>query len=214
MKKLFLIFILFLLSFTSTYAQKLSGSLSSGIGISNFEHQSKTGYSIPLGLKVHYTLTNNIELGLYWNTTVRQFKIKDTNYFYNLGDARYHILSGEARFSQNLYQMNLHYNFPKRRFKPFISLGIGLFTGKGKLEGKYARDIESYYREGKLNFSFKNSECYTISIGATIKENESSSIRIITSYHFVTVEPDLSNSQEEGGNNYGIYLEYWFKLAI
>ncbi len=207
------IILLTLIVFSQGFSNYFEGNVFTGIGISDFENQSKTGFSLTVGLRIDYCLNSNFSFGIGIHTTALKFKIDKENQSYVLPTGRKVIASGESEFSQTLYFMNVKYSFEALNFKPYILISPGLFSGAGKLKGKYRYENDTYEQSGSLSFDFKNTFVLGIGAGIVFKEFERSKLLTNISYNFIEVEPELSQSQTEGGNNFSITIEYSYRLT-
>ena len=199
---------------SASFSQNYGGTIYSGMGISDFENQQESGYSIPLGIYLSYSISDNFEIGLGANTSVRDFKIEDKEHPYTLPNNDKVLASGTATFSQNIFSLYFKYKFIETFMNPYVKVEGGLFTGDGKLKGSYHYEGSDYLKEGTLSFDLKKSFGYSIGFGAIPFSRNSNALTIELIYHIVRREPDLADSQDEGGNNFAIHLGYSFKIKM
>lgn len=214
MKKLFLVILIFIIvEFNLGFSNNIELNAFSGIGFSDFDNQPKTGLSIPVGFRIDYGLNKNFLVGIGIHTVAKSFQIDKENFTYILRNSQKVIASGESEFFQTIYFLNIKYIFEYSSLNPYITLSSGLFTGNGKLKGKYHYINDTYERSGTLSFDFKNSFVFSFGFGIILKEFDNSNLSLNTGYNIITVEPDLTQSEKEGGNNYYIAIEYSLGLT-
>lgn len=185
----------FLFISTQSFAQtNLSIGIHSGVLFSAFEDQDETQTAIPVGGYFGMQATENVEVGIEFNTSVIPFEEKFSEDFFDITQS----------ITQSVFGGYVRLYFPSETIVPYIRAGVAYYTGA----------IE-YSAEG-IGFDFDLDGALGFNIGAGIGTESGLYAEFI--YHIVSQNSDAfgeflgEDIEDSGFNNFGAHIGYSFSI--
>ncbi len=188
MKKALIVVITLLGLSSLSFAQSgISIGLHSGLLLSAFEDQEKSGTAIPLGANVGLYVAENIQIGAEFSFLVSSF------------EAEFEEFQGQPT---NPYDLEVtqtaigafgRYILPTSGVKSYIKAGIGMYMGEAEASGGVVgeEDFES---------------AFGFNIGGGIKTAMGIYAEFV--FHIVSRELDVAGVSSQGYNNWGFLVGY------